>query len=252
MRPRSLTILASASLALAACGSSRHPSPAVVTATTTATTTAATASTTTSAPSLGSAGGAGSARPPAGGPVPGGFAPVSFTAISDRTWWLLGSAPCSHPVCTSIVRTSDGGAHFVGIPAPPARLDTGEVPGGLEQLRFANSLDGFAGPDAIGATGPLWETHDGGAHWAPGPAVVTFTVSGGEVYAITGSCGHGTCSNLRLERTPAGADHWSATPLGLASTGGIALTAHGAAVWISLTPAAGSPRAQVLLASVNQ
>ncbi len=250
MRPRSLLTLAAAALALAvtACGSSR-PAPAVVTATTTAT---ATAATSTSTQSLGGvANQSGSVRAPAGGPVPAGFGPVSFTAISDRTWWLLGTAPCARPVCTSIVRTTDGGSHFAGIPAPPARLAGPGAGHGVSDLRFADPLDGFAGPDAIGSVGTLWETHDGGARWRPGPAVVAFTVSAGEVYAIAGSCGHGICSNLRLEHSPAGADHWSATPLGLASSGGIALTAHGRSLWISLTPATGTPSAQTLLASTD-
>lgn len=251
MRPRSLPILLAAGLCLvlAACGSSRHTSPPVVTATTTATTTASTTSSSTTTGTTG-LGGAGAQSGPVGGPVPAGFAPASFTAISERTWWLLGNAPCSHPVCTSIVRTTDGGAHFVGIPAPVARLATGGG-AGVADLRFANSLDGFAGPNGAGSPSALWETHDGGAHWRAGPAVVAFTVSGGEVYAIAGSCGHGTCSNLHLLRSPARLDHWSATGLGVGSSGGIALTAHAPALWISLTPATGTPGSQTLLASTD-
>jgi photosystem II stability/assembly factor-like uncharacterized protein len=254
MRPRSLPILTTAvlCLALAACGSGRHTSPPVMSATTVATSIASTASTpaatTTGTSGLG---GAGAQSAPVGGPVPAGFAPASFTAISSRTWWLLGDAPCSHPLCTSIVRTTDGGAHFVAIPAPAARL-AGAGGAGISDLRFADSLDGFAGPDAAGSSGVLWETHDGGARWTAGPAIITFTVSGGQVYAIAGSCGHGTCSNLRLLRSPAPLDRWSATPLGVASSGAIAITAHGRALWISLTPATGTPSTQTLLASLDR
>src|SRR5665213_772581 len=39
---------------------------------------------------------------PAGGPVPSGFEPASVSFISADDGWVLGSAPCSNPVCTSI------------------------------------------------------------------------------------------------------------------------------------------------------
>src|SRR5579859_2929759 len=153
--------------ALAGCGSS-HP------ASSSASSAAAPASTATTATSPGtpaqtapatSSNPSSSPAQPAGGPVPPGFDPVSFTAISDQEFWLLGTAPCSNPVCTSIVRTTDGGAHFVGIPAPVAPLALG-TRSGVSELRFANSRDGFAGPAAF-ATGEIWSTHDGGEHWHP-------------------------------------------------------------------------------------
>ena len=100
-------------------------------------------------------------RQPAGGPVPSGFDPLSFTAISADQYWLLGEAPCSNPVCTSIVRTTDGGAHFVGLPAPTAPITT--TGGGINTLRFADTLDGYA--FATGPGGEFWDTHDGGEQW---------------------------------------------------------------------------------------
>ena len=89
------------------------------------------------------------------GPVPPGFGPESFTAIGTDTWWLLGTAPCSSPPCTSILRTDDGGHSFVGTPAPRTTQ--------VSQLRFANAADGFA------YDSQLWVTHDAGAELAPGP-----------------------------------------------------------------------------------
>jgi photosystem II stability/assembly factor-like uncharacterized protein len=131
--------------------------------------------------------------PPApGGPVPTHFAPSSFTAISELDWWLLGSAPCSSPPCTSIVRTSDGGRTFVGIPAPRTA--------NVAQLRFADARDGFAyGPE-------LWATHDGGASWHRidlRGTVTDLAASDGWVYAI--------CSGV-LERSPVGSDQWAVVP----------------------------------------
>lgn len=239
---------------LAACGSSGHasttPPPAASTepsagsttppASTTTTTTASTTATSTS-PAPATPGG------PAGGPVPHGFDPVSFTAVSDDDFWLLGTAPCSSAICTSIVRSTDGGAHFVGIPAPVEQLTGVGTSPGLSELRFADSLDGFAGSD--GEPGPLWATHDGGEHWQVTlPDVMTFTVSAGLVDAITGSCSNGVCSNLHFDVTPASHDAWSSAPLPLQSAGGfLDITAHGVSAWITLSPATQTADAQTLL-----
>src|SRR5258708_32786385 len=50
--------------------------------------------------------------------VPAGFVPLSFTAISESDYWVLGSVPCTGGRCTAIARTTDGGATFSGIHAP--------------------------------------------------------------------------------------------------------------------------------------
>jgi photosystem II stability/assembly factor-like uncharacterized protein len=148
------------------------------------------------------------------GPVPAGFSPESFTAIGEYTWWLLGSAPCSSPPCTSIVRTDDGGHSFVGIPAPR----TSQV----DQLRFANPEDGFAyGPQ-------LWVTRNAGADWAPvrlGAPVADLEASDGYVYAIIDSHSGGT-----LIRSPVGVDHWRALTRAGAVFPGEGLWAQGSTV----------------------
>lgn len=136
------------------------------------------------------------------GPVPAHFTPQSFTAVSAARWWLLGSAPCASPPCTSILRTDDGGRHFVGIPAP--RSDA------VSQLRFADARDGFAFDPA------LWTTHDDGAAWHAVPlpgTVAELATSGGYAYAIVQTpAGHGT-----LMRAPVGTDSWGR----LASAGAV-------------------------------
>lgn len=239
-----------AALALAGCGSS-HPTTTTAPATasspttTTAPTTSSAPTTTTQTPTTATPG------QPVGGPVPPGFDPVSFTAISDQQFWLLGTAPCSNPVCTSIVRTTDGGRHFVGIPAPVAPLAIGSR-AGISELRFANLRDGFAGPSGF-QSGALWATHDGGTHWHVGLTnAITFTVSHDRVYALTGTCANGTCSHLALTVSPAAAEKWTSTPLPAgASSGAPALTAYGTSLWLSLTPAAGTPRAQTLIYSAD-
>ena len=145
------------------------------------------------------------------GPVPPGFGPESFTAISPGTWWLLGAAPCSSPPCTSILRTDDGGHTFVGTPAPRTTH--------VSQLRFANSADGFA------LNPQLWVTHDGGANWHQvrlGGAVTELATANGFAYALVryGHKGQG-----RVERSALGSDTWTTLPgAGSAYAG---LWAHG-------------------------
>lgn len=105
---------------------------------------------------------AGAASGPAGGPVPPGFGAASVTFVSDSEGFVLGTAPCAKAPCTSVLRTTDGGASWVGIPAPVAPLAPpgAGTQGAVSELRFADPLDGFAF-----GTG-LWTTHDGGAHWS--------------------------------------------------------------------------------------
>jgi hypothetical protein len=145
------------------------------------------------------------------GPVPSGFGPESFTAISPSTWWLLGAAPCSSPPCTSILRTDNAGGSFVGTPAPRTTR--------VSQLRFANAADGFA------FDSQLWVTHDGGADWHQarlGGAVTEVATANGFAYALV-RYGHRGLG--RLERSVLGRDTW--TTLAAAGSAYAGLWAHG-------------------------
>jgi hypothetical protein len=145
------------------------------------------------------------------GPVPPGFGAESYTAIGSGTWWLLGSAPCSAPPCTSILRTDNAGHSFVGTPAPRTAK--------VSQLRFANAADGFA------YDSQLWVTHDAGATWHQvrlGGAVTELATAGGFAYALV-RFGHKGAG--RLERAPLGSDTWTALPRAGSAYAG--LWAHG-------------------------
>ncbi|MFZ0171371.1 MAG: hypothetical protein WAL04_06780, partial [Acidimicrobiales bacterium] len=146
---------------------------------------------------------------PAGGVVPADFQATSFTAVSLDEWWMLGTARCivGSGTCGAIVRTTDGGSTFTGIPSPPVSA------GDVTQLRFATALDGYAfGPQ-------LWETTDGGARWSqvPTPGTVTeLEAADGEAYAL--SCAAGSnCQSMALLRSPVGATQWQSvsTPVTL-------------------------------------
>lgn len=261
-----LTLKAAAALAVAAaagaCGSSPQASPGgsqgagYRTSSTRPVTVAPAGQPSTTSPAR-----VGPAIAPPGGPVPAHFDPVSFTAISATTYWLLGEAPCSNPVCTSIVRTTDGGTSFVGLPAPQAPLDAGNGTGGgsagagINTLRFADPLDGYAFDTNPG--GSFWDTHDGGQHWAQpaffaGQDLLGFGTGDGYAFALAGTCTNGSCAKVVLQRSPVGSDQWS--PLSVPVPSGAlpvaSMTVHGPDVWFSVTTSA-SQANQLLVAGTG-
>jgi photosystem II stability/assembly factor-like uncharacterized protein len=198
-------------------------------------------------------------QPQAGAPVPRGFNPVSFTAISADQFWLLGDAPCPTAVCTSIVRTIDGGQHFVGVPAPRVPLtNSNDNSNSIDTLRFASPLVGYAFNSqsfrsADTPSGPIWQTSDGGAHWQRLAIrdVRAFATGGGYVYLVTGSCRSGVCSAPTLRRAAIGTTDWSSTPLPVAAVESIVLLAvHGTSVWLSVSPTSAHAN-QALLTSTD-
>jgi photosystem II stability/assembly factor-like uncharacterized protein len=166
------------------------------------------------------------ARPDAG-PVPAGFEPISVTFVSASHGWVLGTAPCAHAPCTSVVRTTDGGRTWAGVPAPRYRLENFS-PQGLSRMRFADTANGFA----FGSQ--LWVTHDGAAHWhrvlqVPG-SIVDLEASAGQVYAASERFGR-----LTIYRSPASRDAWhrvAALPSVSGDGGPGTITLHGTAAWI--------------------
>ena len=167
--------------------------------------------------------------------MPAGFEPVSFTAVSD---WLLGSVACRTGRCTSILRTTDGGASFASIPAPT--LSGAGRAGVAPTLLFADRLDGFA--FLTGIRGVFYATHDGGATWhrlALGN-VLAFATAGGNAYAVTARCSLQRCTEYRFERSRVHADAWNAKAMPFAPSGSVLdLAAHGSSVWLLGTPAEG-------------
>lgn len=147
---------------------------------------------------------------PAGGPVPGGFAATSVTFVSPQEAYVLGTAPCSHAPCTSIVRTLNRGASWRGLPAPVVPL--GQPPSiagpAVWGIRFATPGHGFVFGNG------LWETTDGGEHWAraaaPAGSILSLEVIDGQVLALTASCDvtSGCAPGASLQRRPLSGGGW--------------------------------------------
>lgn len=140
---------------------------------------------------------------PPDGPLPPGFQPASLTWISETEGWALGTAPCTRPPCTALVRTRDGGVTWNGVPLPVVDLATeGAGESGVARVRFADAADGWLlGPE-------LWATHDGGSTWRRlevGGPVTSLEVAGRTAYAVVASPGGGPA---RLAASPEGADRW--------------------------------------------
>jgi hypothetical protein len=152
------------------------------------------------------------AQSPAGGPVPANFQPTSITFVSSTSGWAIGQAgtpgQCANTVptiCTSIVRTTDSGQTWRGIPAPA----TNQVRG----IRFLDGVNGWAyGPD-------LWSTHDGGATWTQvqtgGQQVIDLETAGSEAFALFANCPAATggsaqdCTSYSLKTTGDKDDDWA-------------------------------------------
>jgi photosystem II stability/assembly factor-like uncharacterized protein len=124
---------------------------------------------------------------------------------------MLGTAQCltGSGTCVAILRTTDGGSAFPGIPSPPV------VASDVSQLRFASPLDGYAfGPE-------LWQTVDGGATWANIPLsgqVTELEAADGEAYALVSGTGSANRTSSELLTAPIGSPQWrqvsTPTPLG--------------------------------------
>ncbi|MCW2522645.1 MAG: hypothetical protein JWO63_980 [Frankiales bacterium] len=150
------------------------------------------------------------------GPVPAGFRATDVTWISLEDGWALGTAPCATAPCTSIVRTSDGGKSWVGIPAPKAYLYSVEscpsqTAACVTSLRFANAEVGYAfGQNSLFMTvdaGRTWQRQTGGA--------LSLEVADGTALRLSTKCLPG-CP-LTVASAPVGSSAW--TDAGLPNNG---------------------------------
>jgi hypothetical protein len=156
------------------------------------------------------------------------FDPLSFTAVSLQTWWLLGSIPCDKSQrCPEIVRTTDGGTHFERVAAP----NSGLVVNGpmVSGLRFADASHGWAfGPG-------LWSTDNGGLTWTRQQVtgtVVDVEAAEGQAYALVCTTRSTSCLDMALLRSAVSGGSWSVVSLPAPLFAGTELAVQGGAVYI--------------------
>ncbi len=163
---------------------------------------------------------------PVGSAVPAGFTVVNAQFVDPKLGWALGNGRCSAGLCATLLRTKDGGQHWVAVPAPPGltpvddagvHSQTGGSCGDNGTI-FGPCVDKVAFVDAL--HGYLWSFHsmfmttDGGATWVTqhlGSAnlgAIDLVFAGGHVLALTvvQECSAG-CSG-QLQRSIIGSSSW--------------------------------------------
>src|ERR1700722_1934099 len=158
-----------------------------------------------------------------------GFLAQSASFVTESDGYVLGDADCSVGTCTALLHTTDRGAAWSTLSAPPTAISY-QGAGGVAGLHFADQLDGWAYGDT------LWATHDGGNTWNQlrlGGSIVAMASGLGVAYALVQACP--SCSapadSVRLYRSAVGADAWALVP-GVDLGGQPELVAEGRTVFL--------------------
>jgi hypothetical protein len=190
---------------LAACS----PTPAGITSSAKPTSNASTTPTSNASPTSG--------KPPAPSlnvtPLPAGtFSVSSVTFVSPEEGWVLGGQHCNGSfLCLGLMRTENDGKTWTSVTPPPTHLNYIEqTSGGVSQVRFANSQDGWAfDPE-------LWTTHNGGATWSqivlPGVSADAIVASLETADGVVQAAVLNQASTVQIETSPVGADDWRVSP----------------------------------------
>jgi hypothetical protein len=174
--------------------------------------------------------------------------PVYMTqAGSSGVLYVLWARTCSRNInCFELERSMDGGQTFTALTPPPIHFVRNATIGNLEDLVFANSLDGYAVKRTNGVVTLLYATFDGARTWhqeviAPAQAINTIIASSTAFYAMASFCptsGASSCHQVRLERSAIGSGRWtnqSTVTLGFShNEGEPSLAAFGPDVWLTL------------------
>src|SRR5437762_1463154 len=100
--------------------------------------------------------------------LPAEFAVVDTSWVSDDVGWVLGGRGCAAASCATLLRTDDGGRHWIKLSAPSAYVlvPNGDGPQGgcppascISKIRFATTSIGYA----FGSS--FFTTADGGRSW---------------------------------------------------------------------------------------
>jgi hypothetical protein len=160
--------------------------------------------------------------------APPGFVPSSTSWTSARDGWVLGFAPCARGQCASLVRTFDGGRHWLPVPAPPVQVSPEH-----DQVRvhFANAIDGLVTDGHL-----LYASHTAGAFWRQVPlpdGVLVGAIASNDRFSYAILSGP---DGTRLFSSPVHASRWAPVPgVALPEAGGGAVVARGSSAFVALT-----------------
>jgi photosystem II stability/assembly factor-like uncharacterized protein len=198
--------------------------------------------------------GAGSESAARSSSIPVGFRAQSLSWVSPLHGWMLGYAPCGQNTCTTVVGTTDGGTTWNKLGHLHAPLSFGEKMSGVERIRFADDLNGWAFKPA------LWATTDGGATWTkqtpPGGGSMVLALEGNAqaAYAVVSACTFNRpiseCSDpVTLWRTTPGEGSWTQVSLTLPVAAQADLAVHGTVAYLIVRNSSEGP--DILNATVD-
>jgi photosystem II stability/assembly factor-like uncharacterized protein len=169
---------------------------------------------------------------------PARFHAQSITWISPDDGRMLGWSPCGKAACTTVVGTANGGRTWRRLATLSAPL-TMEKATGVTQIRFADSLHGWAFEPSLRATS------DGGSTWSRqqipggGHLVLALAADADAAYAVVSPCRFNRLcgSPVTLWRTKPGAATWKQVSLSLPTFAGfndVILSLHGSVAYLSI------------------
>ena len=191
-------------------------------------------------------------------PAPSGFHPLSLSFVSATDGWVLGTGACVM-YCVWIYHTTNGGATWSRIGAPPAYFpSTGCYQLALpcvDSVRFSTPERGYA----FGANwGDVYLTSNGGTTWSRAPIndVTALALAGDHALRLQAANGGCTSGECQLKRSINGGAIWSSagqpmlTPEGLG--GNVFLQSDGYAYAVGFgNPAGGGPETAEFYRSSN-
>jgi hypothetical protein len=157
-------------------------------------------------------------------PATDSFSPRMLTRVgSSSVVYLLGFDSCQRVACLRLLRTTNNGASFTRVTAPPTTASKGSIIGSLEQLVFASAQVGYA-LEAKGNGNILFATFNGGRTWKKelepkgSTALLGLTVTSHMLYAVTSHCakqpnGNEGCTDYQLQRASLAVKHWSSSAI---------------------------------------
>jgi len=139
-----------------------------------------------------------------------GFLAQSVSFVTANDGFVMGMVACPNGACLALRHTVDRGTSWTSLAPPPIPLGQANN-GGVDEMHFADAMDGWAFGDTS------WATHDGAQHWHQvnlGGIVVAMASGAGEAYALVGPCASTSpCSGSgHLFRSPVGQDSWTQVP----------------------------------------